>query len=74
MFLYYNKTSYIYSGDRINYTKDLTDDSSTDFEKWLYVLTAGSFTLLLLIFTIIGCFHSKRSNSELKEMLKSNIL
>ena len=70
MFLYYNKTSYIYSGDRINYTKDLTDDSSTDFEKWLYVLTAGSFTLLLLIFTIIGCFHSKRSNSELKEMLK----
>lgn len=74
MFLYHNKTSYIYSEDRINYTKDLTDDSSTDFEKWLYILTAGSFTLLLLIFTIIGCFHSRKTKSELKEMLKSNLL
>ena len=54
-------------------TDDLTDDSSEDFEKWLYILTACSFSFLLLIFTIIGCFNSKRTNSELKEMLKTHI-
>jgi len=73
MFLNYNHSMYIYSKERIDYTEDLTDDSSEDFEKWLYILTACSFTFVLLIFTIIGCFNSKRTNSELKEMLKSNI-
>jgi len=73
MFLNYNHSTYIYSKERIDYTEDLTDDSSEDFEKWLYILTACSFTFVLLIFTIIGCFNSKRTNSELKEMLKSNI-
>jgi hypothetical protein len=74
MFLNYNHSTYIYSKERIDYTEDLTDNSSEDFEKWLYILTACSFTFVLLIFTIIGCFHSKKSNSELKEMIKSNIL
>ena len=73
MFLNYNHSTFIYSKERIDYTEDLTDDSSEDFEKWLYILTACSFTFVLLIFTIIGCFNSKRTNSELKEMLKSNI-
>ena len=73
MFLNYNHSTFIYSKERIDYTEDLTDDSSEDFEKWLYILTACSFTFVLLIFTIIGCFNSKRINSELKEMLKSNI-
>ena len=73
MFLNYNHSTYIYSKERIDYTEDLTDDSSEDFEKWLYILTACSFTFVLLIFTVIGCLNSKRTNSELKEMLKSNI-
>jgi hypothetical protein len=73
MFLNYNHSTYIYSKERIDYTEDLTDDSSEDFEKWLYILTACSFSFLLLIFTIIGCFNSKRTNSELKEMLKAHI-
>ena len=72
MFLHYNQTTYIYSNERIDYTENLTDDSSDIFEKWLYILTACSFTFLLLIFTIIGCINSKKINSELKEMLKSN--
>ena len=67
-----NKT-YIYSNDRIDYTEDLTDNSSADFEKWLYILTACSFTLVLLIFTIIGYFHSRKTKSELNQMLKANI-
>ena len=73
MFLNYNHSTYIYSNERIDYTEDLTDDSSEYFEKWLYILTACSFFFLLLIFTIIGCFHLKRTKSELKEMLKSHI-
>ena len=73
MFLNYNHSTYIYSKERIDYTEYLTDDSSEDFEKWLYILTACSFSFLLLIFTIIGCFNSKRTNSELKEMLKAHI-
>jgi hypothetical protein len=39
MFLNYNHSTYIYSKDRINYTEDLTDNSSENFEKWLYILT-----------------------------------
>ena len=73
MFLNYNQSTYIYSNERIDYTEDLTDDSSDDFEKWLYILTTCSFSFLLLIFTTIGCINSKKTNSELKEMLKSNI-
>ena len=73
MFLIHNNKTYIYSKDRINYTEDLTDDSSANFEKWLYILTACSFTLVLIIFTIIGCFHSRKTKSELNQMLKANI-
>jgi len=73
MFLNYNQSTYIYSNERIDYTEYLTDDSSDDFEKWLYILTTCSFSFLLLIFTTIGCINSKKTNSELKEMLKSNI-
>ena len=72
IFSNYNHSTYIYSRDRIDYTDDLTDDSSDNFEKWLYILTTLSFTFVLLIFTIIGCFHSRKIKSELKEMLKSN--
>ena len=73
MFLNYNHSAYIYSKDRINYTEDLTDNSSENFEKWLYILTACSFTLVLLIFTIVGCFHSRKIKSELNQMLSANI-
>ena len=73
MFLNYNHSTYIYSKDRINYTEDLTDNSSENFEKWLYILTACSFTLVLLIFTIVGCFHSRKIKSELNQMLSENI-
>ena len=73
MLLIHNNRTYIYSKDRINYTEDLTDDSSANFEKWLYILTACSFTLVLIIFTIIGCFHSRKTKSELNQMLKANI-
>ena len=62
--------TYIYSSNRNNYTEDLTDINSEDFEKWLYILTTLSFTFLLLIFTVIGCIHSRKINKELKEMLK----
>lgn len=62
--------TYIYSTNRNNYTEDLTDTDSDDFEKWLYILTTSSFTFLLLIFTVIGCIHSRKVNKELKEMLK----
>lgn len=62
--------TYIYSSNRNNYTEDLTDINSEDFEKWLYILTTSSFTFLLLIFTVIGCIHSRKVNKELKEMLK----
>ena len=62
--------TYIYSSNRSNYTEDLTDINSEDFEKWLYILTTSSFTFLLLIFTVIGCIHSRKVNKELKEMLK----
>lgn len=67
---YYNECTYIYSEDRHDYTKDLTDMDSDQFEKWLYILTICSFTFLLLIFTTIGCFHTRKVNKELKEMLK----
>ena len=73
MFLNYNHSTYIYSKDRINYTEDLTDNSSENFEKWLYILTACSFTLVLLIFTIVGCFHSRKIKSELNQMLNADI-
>ena len=73
MLLNHNNKTYIYSRDRINYTEDLTDDSSSNFEKWLYILTACSFTLVLLIFTIVGYFHSRKTKSELNQMLKANI-
>ena len=73
MFLNYNHSIYIYSKERINYTEDLTDNSSENFEKWLYILTACSFTLVLLIFTIVGCFHSRKIKSELNQMLSANI-
>ena len=73
MLLIHNNRTYIYSKDRINYTEDLTDDSSANFEKWLYILTACSFTLVLIIFTIIGCFHSRKTKSELNQMLKAYI-
>jgi len=73
MLLIHNNKTYIYSKERINYTEDLTDDSSANFEKWLYILTACSFTLVLIIFTIIGCFHSRKTKSELNQMLKANI-
>ena len=66
----YNNRTYIYSEDRIDYTEDLTDINSDQFEKWLYILTTFSFTFLLLIFTILGCIHSRKVNKELKEMLK----
>ena len=72
LFANMDKCTYIYSKERIDYTEDLTDDSSENFEKLLYILTACSFTFLLLFFTIIGCIHSKKINSELKEMLKSD--
>ena len=67
---FYNECTYIYTEDRDNYTEDLTDINSAQFEKWLYILTTFSFTFLLLIFTIIGCIHSRKVNKELKEMLK----
>ena len=73
MLLIHNNKTYIYSKDRINYTEDLTDDSSANFEKWLYILTACSFSLVLIIFTIIGCFHSRKTKSELNQMLKAYI-
>ena len=73
IFLNFNHSTYIFSKERIDYTDDLTDNSSEDFETWLYILTACSFTLVLLIFTTIGCIKSKKIKSELKEMLKSNI-
>ena len=66
----YNNRTYIYSEDRIDYTEDLTDINSDQFEKWLYILTTFSFTFLLLIFTILGCIHSRKVKKELKEMLK----
>ena len=66
----YNNCTYIFSKDRDNYTEDLTDINSDQFEIWLYILTTISFTFLLLIFTIIGCIHSKKVNKELNEMLK----
>ena len=67
-----DKCTYIFSRERIDYTEDLTDDSSENFEKLLYILTGSSFTFLLLIFTIIGYIHSKKINSELKEMLRTD--
>jgi hypothetical protein len=67
---YFNKRTYIYSKIRVNYTDDLTDINSAKFEKWLYILTAFSFTFLLLIFTIFGCIHSRKVKKELREMLK----
>ena len=67
---YYNNKTYIFADDRNNYTEDLTDINSKQFEKWLYILTTFSFTFLLLIFTILGCMHSRKVNKELKEMLK----
>ena len=73
MLLIHNNKTYIYSKERINYTEDLTDDSPANFEKWLYILTASSFTLVLIIFTIIGCFHSRKTKSELNQMLKAYI-
>ena len=69
-FGYHEKCTYIFSLERNNYTEDLTDINSVDFEIWLYILTTFSFTFLLLIFTIFGCIHSKKINKELKEMLK----
>ena len=66
----YNDCTYIFSEERNNYTEDLTDINSDQFEIWLYILTTFSFTFLLLIFTIIGCIHSKKVNKELNEMLK----
>jgi hypothetical protein len=66
----YNESTYIFSYDRNNYTEDLTDINSDQFEKWLYILTTFSFTFLLLIFTTLGCIHSRKVNKELKEMLK----
>ena len=66
----YNNKTYIYTPYRGNYTDKLTDINSSQFERWLYLLTTSSFTFLLLIFTIIGCIHSRKVNKELKEMLK----
>ena len=63
MYIYYAK-------ERNNYTEDLTDINSEQFEKWLYILTTFSFTFLLLIFTIIGCMNKRKINKELREMLK----
>jgi len=73
IFCDYNHSTYIYSKNRIDYTEYLTDDNSEDFEKWLYILTTCSFTFVLLIFTVIGCFHSRKIKLELQEMLKSDI-
>ena len=73
IFCDYEHSTYIYSKNRIDYTEYLTDDNSEDFEKWLYILTTCSFTFVLLIFTIIGCFHSRKIKLELQEMLKSDI-
>ena len=73
MFLNHNNKTYIYSKDRINYMEDLTDTNSENFEKWLYILTACSFTFVLLIFTIVGCFHSRKIKSELNQMLNADI-
>ena len=67
---YYDNCTYIYAKDRNNYTEDLTDINSEQFEKWLYILTTFSFTFLLLIFTIIGCMNKRKINKELREMLK----
>lgn len=65
----YKNHTYIFSLDRNNYTEDLTDINSENFELWLYILTTFSFTFLLLIFTIIGCIHSRKVKKELREML-----
>ena len=67
----YNNTTYIYSKNRVNYTDALTDINSKDFEKWVYILTASSFTFVLLFFTIIGCLHSRKVKKELNEMLNN---
>lgn len=69
----YNNTKYIYSNYSVNYTDELTDINSDSFEKWVYVLTASSFTFVLLISTIVGCIHSKKVNKELKEMLNNKL-
>ena len=66
----YNECTYIFSYNRSNYTEDLTDINSDQFEKWLYILTTFSFTFLLFIFTTLGCIHSRKVNKELKKMLK----
>ena len=66
----YNECTYIFSYERNNYTEDLTDINSDQFEKWLYILTTFSFTFLLLIFTTLGCIHSRKVKKELTEMLK----
>ena len=66
---YYDNSIYIYASERTNYTLDLTDINSEQFEIWLYTLTSFSFAFLLLIFTIIGCLHTRKVNKELKEML-----
>ena len=67
---YFNEGIYIFSKERNNYTDDLTDINSDKFERWLYILTAFSFTFLLLIFTIVGCMHSRKVKQDLKEMLR----
>ena len=66
---YYDNLTYIYASDRTNYTLYLTDINSEQFEIWLYTLTSFSFAFLLLIFTIIGCVHTRKVNKELSEML-----
>ena len=66
---YYDNRTYIYASERTNYTLYLTDINSEQFEIWLYTLTTFSFTFLLLIFTIIGCIHTRKVNKELREML-----
>lgn len=66
---YYDNSIYIYASERTNYTLDLTDINSEQFEIWLYTLTSFSFAFLLLIFTIFGCLHTRKVNKELKEML-----
>ena len=64
-------STYLYSKDCIDFTSNFSDGNNSTFTFFLYSLTIGLFSCLLILSGIMNWLHTRQVNKELENILKS---
>jgi len=65
-----DNSTYIYDKNCIDFTSNFSGGNSSTFTFFLYTLTIGLFSCLLILSSILNWLHTRQVNKELENMLK----